>query len=326
METAGYTSKKQYCVAMALALTGVTCGSPAQAFDSETESSWEKPRAGPGARWSGEAAGHPGSPPAGSGSYDRQGWRQPSLSLIDGPRGGIAFLLGQAPGTPGNVEWGIGARYHGRPARTEFSFYWLYQRERVAYPAGAQAGALPFPWAGPGLGSESPGRALPLFFPPPLEDQPRGAAEGRNAFSYLAVHLQRLSALYDLPPTSLWDSATLHLEAGRLRHNGSRSESAFVPGSGQSRAVQILFNPAWSEALPNLELSVPIALSYSLKSQVPLPGVEGRYKGGRFSIGASAVYDKAWNADLRYIHFFGESDTPLLRDRNFLWLSIQRTF
>ncbi|MBS1190481.1 MAG: hypothetical protein H6R10_2273 [Rhodocyclaceae bacterium] len=139
------------------------------------------------------------------------------------------------------------------------------------------------------------------------------------------VRLQ-MSAVYALPSTVLWESAALRLEAGQQRFAGLRSGGAVDPAAKRdARSARFLFAPTWSEVLPNLDVSLPVSLSYGTKSQAPLPGFNGSYKGGKFILGASAVYQKSWNADVRYLRFFGESSTPV-KDRDFLWFSVQRSF
>ena len=245
-------------------------------------------------------------------------------------------------------DWGISARYRSRPLKTEFNFYWSESREtRLPSPSAA---TLP-PAAPPGddysslypqgarllgagfrtslrqasLGSDVQLSRSAAF----IDTAPAAAADPQDKLNYIASQIVRvrLSAAYSLAPTALWDSATLRVNVGRQRLNSlSRNAVAIDPGANRhSRSIQILFTPSWSEVLPNLDLSLPVSLSYSPKAQTPLPGVTSTYKGSRLSIGASAVYQKAWNADFSYMHYFEESTSPS-RDRNFLWLSIRRSF
>lgn len=250
-------------------------------------------------------------------------------------------------------EWGISARYRSRILKTDFNLYWSEFQDRPSPPVpGSAMGQVPTlgdgenPQAHPAgmrllgagfrttldkasLGTDIQVRRNASFADIAREASPLPGAEPQNKLDYIVSNLVkvRLSAAYALPATALWDSATMRLEFGRQRLTAvSRNAVAIDPGANRhARAVQFVFAPAWSEVLPNLDVSLPVALSYSPKAQAPLPGFDGTYKGGRFSIGASAVYEKTWKADVRYLHYFGEPTSPL-KDRNFLWLSIQRSF
>lgn len=255
-------------------------------------------------------------------------------------------------------DWGISARYRSRSLNTEFNLYWAESQERrLQSPPGSGAAVPPAVF----MGDES-ARAYPegvrvlgagfqtsirrgsvgsdvelsrntAFTGAPLDSVPGTGADPQDKLNYVASQLVRvrLTGAYSLPATALWDSATVRLNVGRQRLNSvSRNAVAIDPGGNRhSRSVQLVFTPGWSEILPNLDLSLPLSLSYSPKAQAPLPGVDRTYKGFKLSVGASAVYQKSWNADVSFIRYFQDaasSSSPPSRDRNFVWVSIQRSF
>lgn len=249
-------------------------------------------------------------------------------------------------------EWGIAARYRSRSQRTEINLYWLQSGERPFEPRPALAATgpssgfggeatAPYPEGvrllGAGIQANlhkaSLGSDLQVqrdaWFESPRPEAAAGKGEPQEKLNYMVSSIARvrLSAAYALPATALWESATVRLNFGRQRVASlSRNAVATDPSANRTnQSVQLLFIPAWTEVLPNLDVSLPISLSYSARAQAPLPGLDKAYKGGQFSIGASAVYQKDWNANLRYMHYLEAPNSPY-KDRNFLWLSIQRSF
>jgi hypothetical protein len=104
--------------------------------------------------------------------------------------------------------------------------------------------------------------------------------------------------------------------------------------------LRVLFIPTWYQVLPGLELSAPIGLGYnpSGRSSVITLFNGGWSKGGDLSIGLSSIYLDTWKASINYTTFIGSAGTILdplttsytfkqsLKDRDFVTLSIQRTF
>ena len=74
-----------------------------------------------------------------------------------------------------------------------------------------------------------------------------------------------------------------------------------------------------------VDLSVPIGLGYDLigKSSVDSSMNAGA---GDFEIGVNATYRTVWEGSLTFTHFIGPPDRQPFGDRDFISLSIQRTF
>lgn len=87
-----------------------------------------------------------------------------------------------------------------------------------------------------------------------------------------------------------------------------------------------MFIPTYYQVLPNLDLDIPLTFSYTPEGRSALAVFNGPHQGGTVSVGASALYRKAWRVDLKFSHFYGSEQYQTLRDRDFMALSIQRTF
>lgn len=282
-------------------------------------------------------------------------WNLPALAFEFevGKEKNSEFLFADSPtelrrsldaGNRISEQWGLSTHYWSQSLKTRFGLHWMRFRdsELVLAPGGdshAQLSTDPMQFVGASfltpLKKGSLGGEMYVRHNLPLAGNPQTelpeATNKRNALLYTlgnTVHA-RLSAVYTLQPTALWDNATLSMEIGRQRRTGANpaAESPDPGRSRQTRAVQVAFTPAWSDALPNLDLSLPISLSYSPKNQAPLPGLNESYKGGKFSIAAVAVYQGVWKTDLRYTHFFHEPTSSLPhKDRDFVSFVLQRTF
>ena len=185
------------------------------------------------------------------------------------------FFQGRETSTGEGSRWATySARYRSQYLKTEVGLHWSEYRENALQPL--PEGETP-PGPGP-LGSDAGPHSGPGVAYIPPGSAPNQAAAPRNDLDSIAGQIAkvRLSAARSLPATALWDSATIRLDIGRQRlANAPRNPAAFDPGSNRhSRAIQLQFTPSWSEVLPNLELSLPIALSYSPKAQAPLPGLK----------------------------------------------------
>jgi len=77
--------------------------------------------------------------------------------------------------------------------------------------------------------------------------------------------------------------------------------------------------------LPNLNLSLPVGLGYGL---IGASGTSAeQYAGaGDVEIGLEATFRNVWEGRLTFTHFLGAPDRQPLADRDFVSISIQRTF
>jgi hypothetical protein len=93
--------------------------------------------------------------------------------------------------------------------------------------------------------------------------------------------------------------------------------------------VAAVFRPTWYQVAPGWDLTLPMAVSYTIdgeKSPFTFGGDEERGSG---SIGVEMVKDGVWIVDARYNAFFGPVQAGiggLLKDRDNVSLTVKRTF
>jgi hypothetical protein len=162
----------------------------------------------------------------------------------------------------------------------------------------------------------------------------------------------------NLGKTALWNDATLIAEVAFNRvlsvtknaDTLSGCQPAFFPGSvcspngtRDSWRVQAVFEPAYYQALPGVDIRIPMGISYQPKGsrnmQGPAPQPEGS---GAINLGVTANYLDVWRFGVNLSHFFGPAGvlvSPIsaggtqawnyrqyFRDRNYLSMNLTRTF
>lgn len=152
------------------------------------------------------------------------------------------------------------------------------------------------------------------------------------------VHAQ-LSWLASLGPSFISKEANFLGEIAWHRLlDVTRNHDVLDPnGTKNASAIRVIYEPAYRQVLPGLDLTVPLGMSYTLgKSAVFGPGW-GPNRGGDMSIGVTATHDQVWKGSLTFTHYYGESDQFFdaggfysyrqdLKDRDFISLSVMRTF
>lgn len=148
-----------------------------------------------------------------------------------------------------------------------------------------------------------------------------------------------LSWISTFARSMLWDSANLVGEIGFNRRTSVTKGAQYLDPTSTRDAwgLRVLLEPQYFQALPQLDITVPISLGYapSGRSSVSSFGPE---KGGDLSIGINAEYQRKWRASLQYVRFFGDTGSvgatgtaaasykQFYSDRDFVSLSVQRTF
>lgn len=112
-----------------------------------------------------------------------------------------------------------------------------------------------------------------------------------------------------------------------------------------STALQLVYSPGYRQALPGLDLTVPIGLRYVIDGRSGITGLGWGPRGtGQATIGLEGTYQGVWQFTLAYVHYLGKARplvdfSPLatggtahfstgnpLADRNHIALSLRRTF
>jgi hypothetical protein len=160
---------------------------------------------------------------------------------------------------------------------------------------------------------------------PLLGALPSADAYDRSISRGNTLHAQ-LSTISTFAASALWDSADLNLEAD--------SDGVLAVTEDQTVGVQpdnpfdisgrALFQPRYFQLLPNLDLALPIGLGYQIAGRNR--GYGERQGAGDLEIGISATYLSLWKATLSFTGFLGSPASQPLAGRNFVGLSIERTF
>jgi hypothetical protein len=275
-----------------------------------------------------------------------------SADIIDA--GGERLLFSAGPGllrgTDLNArqsgQWGVSARYRVTGLDTEFGLYYLRFNEKLPQlylRPGAGDYALVYPeeirvlgasfstvLGGSNVAGEihvrrnMPLASVPLIVPAGTQ------ADNRDHPLYAVgntVHAQ-VSIIHVVNSTPWWNVATVTAEVGAVYRTSVTKNAENIDPATQRGALglSLVFTPSYFQVLPNLDLNVPVSLSYNVKGKSPVTSAFSGDKAGTFSIGLSAAYERTWNATIQYAVSFGGAAVQPLSDRNFISLAIQRTF
>jgi hypothetical protein len=148
---------------------------------------------------------------------------------------------------------------------------------------------------------------------------------GAGARTYFKGDLLHVQASAQLPigQTAVWDTADLSMEVA-----ADDVTDAYDSGPLADRfamKTRILIEPHYFQVLPNLDLTFPAGAGYNFTghSFSYYAQTEGA---GDFQIGVSALYRSVWKASLTMTGFIGSPLRQPLADRDFIALSLERTF
>lgn len=117
----------------------------------------------------------------------------------------------------------------------------------------------------------------------------------------------------------------------------TKNREALNPLADRDAAnVRFIYEPRYRQVFPGVDLSVPVGLGFGIGNSSVVGAFNGD-KVGDMSIGVTALYLNQWRAGLTYTRYFGPAGTSVdednhisfkqsLKDRDFLSLSIQRSF
>ncbi len=140
-----------------------------------------------------------------------------------------------------------------------------------------------------------------------------------------------LSAIYLFGPCALWDGGNVLGEVGyTFLHEITENEAAADPSRDDwALGFRMVFEPSYFQVVPGIDIGVPIGLGYNVGALSPVDlkfNGGGADHGGDFSIGLNIDYLGVWRFGIKYTDYFGEDPTQTLRDRDFISVSVRRTF
>lgn len=156
------------------------------------------------------------------------------------------------------------------------------------------------------------------------------------------AHAQ-VSWVYVMSASPLWDGGSFIGEVAYHRITSVTANEAMLDPNGtrDASAVRVLFTPTYYQVLPGLDLSVPVGTGYGLSGRSLVIPNFAPFHGGDYSVGLAGEYQKEWRISLTYNGYYGSAagitippNSPqpynsylqTLRDRNYIVLSVARTF
>jgi hypothetical protein len=167
----------------------------------------------------------------------------------------------------------------------------------------------------------------------PLVSEPVVVPEGTRAdgsdhplYAFGNTLHGQVSSMTTFGASTLWERADLALEvAANERLNVENRSALDASRDAFAAAFQASFTPQYFEVLPALNVSVPIGFGYGLVGNSSTD--ENQYaRAGNFEIGVSGTFRAVWQGSLSFTHFIGTPKQQPLADRDFVALTLTRTF
>lgn len=171
-------------------------------------------------------------------------------------------------------------------------------------------------------------RNMPLVSQP-LYLAPGQAADGGDNPLYAlgdTLHAQA-STVTTFARNAVWDSADLQAEiAANYRLDVTRNRAALDPSRSKG-AIEFrgTFEPSYYEVLPNLDLTLVLGLGYNLAGKSSINPYEYEATGD-VEFGVTAHFRTVWQGSLLLTHYLGDPTDQSFADRDFISLTVQRTF
>jgi hypothetical protein len=126
----------------------------------------------------------------------------------------------------------------------------------------------------------------------------------------------------------LWDTATLVGEIGaNTLLKTTRNEAARDTDTSRT-AVMIgaQFEPGWYQVLPDIDISVPVTLSYNFNDKTPTVAGPGGARGGNLALGLKFTYANGLKGGITYTKYLGADDKNAFGDRDFVTFNLLYSF
>jgi hypothetical protein len=140
------------------------------------------------------------------------------------------------------------------------------------------------------------------------------------------LHAQ-LSTVSTLSPGPIWQGADFSAEVAandRLDVTSGLTELA-TSRDRFAAALRAVLEPHYYEVLPALDLSVPLGLGYGVAGNSSTDSSMNVGEGD-MELGVTATYQTVWQGSITFTHYLGPADRQPFADRDFISLSIERTF
>jgi hypothetical protein len=140
------------------------------------------------------------------------------------------------------------------------------------------------------------------------------------------LHAQ-LSDVTILPPGQLWDGAQFSVELAANDLLKTTSNAFWLDPSRTRFAASFrtVLEPQYFEVLPSLDVTTPIGIGYNLVGRSSIDGSQNAGVGD-VEFGIGATYRAVWTGNITLTHYLGNASRQPLADRDFVSISLQRTF
>ncbi len=135
------------------------------------------------------------------------------------------------------------------------------------------------------------------------------------------------SIVSQLPPGRWWQGASLSAELAVNDLLGVTGGNTYAR-SGRTHfaaAARAVFTPLWFQALPGLDLALPLGIGTTFLGRSSLDGTQNAGTGS-ITAGVTATFRAVWQGSLAATHFIGGAAAQPLADRDFVIVSVSRSF
>ena len=132
----------------------------------------------------------------------------------------------------------------------------------------------------------------------------------------------QISMQTQLAPNRFADGTSLQAE---LASNQLVSYATPPDRTRFALAVRAVITPQYFQVVPGLDLSVPVGFGLGLVGRSSVDASQNA-GAGFVSIGLNATYHVVWEASVSFTHFIGSPRIQPLADRDFVTISLTRTF
>ncbi|MGD0191642.1 MAG: DUF1302 family protein [Rhizomicrobium sp.] len=137
----------------------------------------------------------------------------------------------------------------------------------------------------------------------------------------------QLSSVSTFSPSKIWDGADFSVEfaANDLLATTENPYDLYPGRTRFAAAMRAVFEPKYFEVAPGLDVSLPVGLGYDLVGRSSIDSSLNAGAGDT-EIGLSVTYRTVWQGSLTVTHYLGSADRQPFADRDFVSLSLERTF
>jgi hypothetical protein len=135
----------------------------------------------------------------------------------------------------------------------------------------------------------------------------------------------------NLPANFFSDTADFIFEVGgntrlKVTDNEDLLSEDVTRTAWQMKAV---YTPKWYQALPGLDVTLPMGLTYVPEGHTSVPSSLFPYnEAGDYNVGIGGTYNNVWTFELSYRGFFGSAgnDYNPWKDRDYVSFFVRRAF